>query len=86
MKPIMMFTTSWCPHCKRALQWMEELKQENPAYRDLDITIIDEEVHPATAKQYNYYYVPTYFVENSKVHEGVPSKEIIQKVFQIASE
>jgi len=81
-----MFIMESCPHCKRALLWMEELKQEKPEYRGLQITIIDETIHPDISKNYDYYYVPTYFVENSKVHEGVPSKDLIRNVLNKACE
>lgn len=84
MKPILMFTIESCPHCKRAILWMEELKKENPRYADLEITIIDETIHPSIAKEYDYYYVPTYFVDRVKVHEGVANKECIRVIFQTA--
>lgn len=82
MKTVYMFITSWCPYCKQALDWMKELKNENPKYRNIDIKIIDEERNPEIAKKYDYYYVPTYFVGETKIHEGVPSKEIIREVFE----
>ncbi|MBV4433242.1 glutaredoxin [Clostridium tyrobutyricum] len=81
MKPVHMFVTSWCPYCKQALSWMKELRTEDPKYTDVDIKIIDEERQPEIAKKYNYYYVPTYFVGDTKIHEGVPTKEIVKKVF-----
>lgn len=79
-----MFITDWCPYCKRALNWMEELKQENPEYAKVDMKIIDEEREPDIAKQYDYYYVPTYYVDGVKKHEGVPSKEIVQNIYEEA--
>jgi len=84
MKSITMFETSWCPYCKQAHRLMEELIQENPKYKDLDIKVIDEELHPEISRQYNYYYVPTYFLVDEKVHEGIPSKDIIRKIFEQA--
>lgn len=84
MKPVLMFITDWCPHCKRALNWMEELKAENPQYAKVDVKVIDEEQEPAISKQYDYYYVPTYYVDGVKVHEGVPSKAIIQDIYEEA--
>jgi len=84
MKPILMFTMESCPHCKRALIWMEELKKENPSYANLNITIVDETIHPSIAREYDYYLVPTYFVDEVKLHEGVASKDKIRTVFQIA--
>ncbi|MEG6584054.1 glutaredoxin family protein [Dendrosporobacter sp. 1207_IL3150] len=86
MKPILMFTMGSCPHCQRALAWMEELKKENPKYLGLDISMIDENVQPSVASKYDYYYVPTYFIDDIKVHEGVPTKGIIRKIFETAIE
>ncbi|WP_328707005.1 glutaredoxin family protein [Clostridium sp. HV4-5-A1G] len=77
-----MFVTSWCPYCRQALSWMKELQNKIPEYKNINVEIIDEEKHPEIAKKYDYYYVPTYFVGNTKIHEGVPSQEIIRKVFE----
>lgn len=79
-----MFITDWCPYCKQALSYMEELKNENPNYANIEIKIIDEEKEPEMAKQYDYYYVPTYYVNETKVHEGIPSKDIVRNVFEKA--
>lgn len=84
MKPVIMFVTEWCPYCKRALGWMENIKKQNPEYAGIEIKIIDEELHPDIAKQYTYYYVPTYYVDGVKVHEGVASKNIINGIFEKA--
>lgn len=81
-----MLITDWCPHCKRAFNWMEELVKENPGYLDLQVEIIDEEKEPEKAKRFDYYYVPTYYVGDVKVHEGVPTKEIVKSVFEKAAE
>lgn len=84
MKPVLMFVTDWCPYCKKAFSLMEEVKKTNPQYTNVEVKIIDEELRPEIAKQYDYYYVPTYYVNGVKVHEGVPSKDIICKVFEEA--
>lgn len=86
MKKVYMMVTDWCPHCKRAKNWMEELKQEHPEFQKVDVEIIDEEKQEELLKQhnFNYYYVPTYYVEGDRVHEGVPTKEIVQQVFEKA--
>jgi glutaredoxin len=86
MKTVNMFITDWCPYCKQALNWMEELVKENPQYAELDVKVIDEEKTPEIAKKYDYYYVPTYYVGDTKVHEGVPSKDIVREVFEKAME
>ncbi|WP_139903349.1 thioredoxin family protein [Clostridium thermarum] len=84
MKPVTLFILHNCPYCKRALSWMEELKKEHPRYADVPVMIIDEGMEPEIANQYDYYYVPAYYIEGVKVHEGVASKEIIQQVYEKA--
>lgn len=86
MKPIIMLTMESCPYCKKALLWMEELRSENDQYQKLSVEMLDENLQPQRASQYNYYYVPTFFVDNVKIHEGVPTKEIIRSVFDKALE
>ena len=75
-----------CPYCKAALSWMDELFAENPKYKSLKIEMIDEVVHSDIASRYNYYRVPTYYVDNLKLHEGAASLEKIREVFNAALE
>ena len=84
MKPVFMFITDWCPYCAKAFSIMEDLKKTNPEYANIEVTVIDEERQPEIAKQYDYYYVPTYYVDGVKLHEGVPTKDIIRTVFEEA--
>lgn len=85
MKNITMFITDWCPHCKRALTWIEEVKAENPKYKDIKVEVIDEEKHPEVSKEYDYYYVPTYYVEKNKIYEGGTTKDTVRMAFEEAS-
>lgn len=85
MKDIKVFITNWCPHCRRAVNWIDEVKEENPKYRDIKVEIIDEEKYPDISKQYDYYYVPTYYVGNVKVHEGGTTKDIVIQAFEEAA-
>lgn len=66
-----MFITDWCPYCKQAFSFMEDLKKTNQEYVNIEVQVIDEERQPELAKQYNYYYVPTYYVNGIKIHEGI---------------
>lgn len=84
MKPVIMFITDWCPYCKKALSLMDDLKKEYPKYAEIEVKVIDEEREPNIAQKYDYYYVPTYYVDGVKIHEGVPSKDIIRNVFDKA--
>lgn len=69
-----------------ALSWMEEIKREEPKYSEVEVRIIDEGKNPEIANTYDYYYVPTYYVDGVKVHEGVASKEKVRRVFEKAYE
>lgn len=86
MKKIIMFTMGSCPYCRRAHKFMEELYEAHPEYRDIPIEIIDETQQPQLADQYDYYYVPTYYIDGIKYHEGIPTFEKIEKVFKAAYE
>lgn len=76
-----MFILKNCPHCKRARNWIAELKKENPEYDKIDVELIDEQVNNELANQYDYYYVPSIFEGNIKLHEGVATKEVIKDIF-----
>lgn len=84
MKPVIMMIQETCPHCKRALAWMEELKTEHPEYSEVKVRIVDENQDPAFADSLDYWYVPTYFVDGQKVHEGAASREKVQAVYEKA--
>lgn len=85
MKEIKMFIMETCPHCRRAIELMEEIFFEHPEYRDIPLRKIDENAEADYANTFDYYYVPTFFVGDVKVHEGIPSKDDIRKVFEEAS-
>ena len=76
-----MFLKASCPHCKKALSLMEEIYKEHPEYKTIPVKKIDETMEPDYAATFDYYYVPTFYVGNAKVHEGVPTKEAIEKVY-----
>lgn len=84
MKQVLMMILSDCPHCRKALRLMEELKEENPEYSKVEVRIADEKKEKDLAESLDYYYVPTYFVDGKKVHEGVPTKEKVREVYEQA--
>jgi thioredoxin 1 len=84
MKNIQMFIQESCPFCKQALSWMEELEKENPEYSKIEVTIVDELLQADLANQHDYYYVPTYYIDGVKVHEGAASKDIVRNVYEKA--
>mgnify|MGYP000867571943 CR=1 FL=1 len=84
MKKIKLFYIEGCPHCRKAFKILEELKAKNPQYSKIDVEYIDENKDVVSANLYDYYYVPTFFVDDVKMHEGVPTKEKIERVLQEA--
>jgi len=69
MKHIKLFYLRQCPFCKKALLYIDELKQQE-AYKGIQIEMIEESEQPEVADEYDYYYVPTFYVDSEKVHEG----------------
>ncbi len=86
MKPVKMMILASCPHCRRALRMMDQLKADHPEYEKVQVEIIEEDLHPEIADRLDYYYVPTFYVGEEKVHEGVPSMEAVEEVFEKALE
>ena len=82
MKHVQMFVTSWCPFCKKAAAMVEKLKAAHPEYRDVEIEVIDEEKESALAARYDYHFVPAFFVDGMKIHEGIPTKRKVKRVFK----
>lgn len=84
MKNIKLFILKNCPFCIQALNWQKKIIEENPQYQTIDIEIIDEGEQYELANSYDYYYVPTYFVEGEKLHEGVATIKKIDAVLKAA--
>ena len=84
MKEVILFVMRTCPYCVMANRFMKKIFKENPQYKDVPLRIVDENIERDFANRFDYYFVPTYFVDGVKLHEGVPTKEIVQEVFKAA--
>lgn len=84
MKKLTMFVLEDCPYCKQAFAIQEQLCRQEPRYREIEIQVIEEEQHKDIAAQYDYYYVPCYFIGKQKLFEGVPTPKIIRNVLETA--
>ncbi|MEM1484243.1 thioredoxin family protein [Oscillospiraceae bacterium PP1C4] len=80
-KHVKMMILETCPYCKQAFQMIEELKSKHPEYQAVKIEVIEESKEPDKIKGYQYWYVPTFFVDGEKIHEGVPTLEKVERVF-----
>lgn len=85
-KPVKMMILEACPYCREAFRMMDELREKNPAYRDVEIEVIEESKEPEKVEGLDYWYVPTFFVGDVKILEGVPTIEKVEQVFQEALE
>lgn len=86
MKKITMFYLERCPHCKNAERMINDLIEKNPKYKNIEIEKIEERKNAKIASTYDYYYVPTFYINGEKIHEGIPSLEKIENVFKRALE
>ena len=83
-KEILMMVMAGCPHCRNAFEMMDTLRQEHPEYAAVKVKIVDETIEKDFAASLDYYYVPTFFVEGEKLHEGRPTLEAVEAVFKAA--
>ena len=70
MKKITWFYLEDCPYCKNAKKALAELKEENPAYKDVEIDFIEENAHPEIVDQYDYHAVPCLWIGGDKLYEA----------------
>lgn len=84
MKELLYFRLKNCPYCIKANKFLNELMEENEGYAKIPIKVVDERDRPDIAKRYDYWYVPCFYIEGTKVHEGVASKEDIKGVLDKA--
>ena len=84
MKKVKMFYMENCPHCRKAFKMIDEIKSKDPKYSNVEIECIEETKEVQIANAHDYYYVPTFYEDGVKLHEGVPTEEKIEKVFQEA--
>ena len=78
---VVMFMLKSCPYCIKADRFIEELCEENPQYRQIEIARIDEK-----ATKYDYFYVPSFYINEVKIHEGAATKEDVKMVLDKALE
>lgn len=86
MKAVKLFYLRNCPFCKRALEYIGTLKKEHPELSDVEIEMIEESERPDIADKFDYYYVPTFYMDGCKVHEGGIYYEEVEKILRSAAE
>lgn len=86
MKKVTMFILPTCPYCKQAEDYLKSLMDKHPEYRAVEIERIDESKRPDISDQYDYSYVPAFYIGRELLHEGVPTPEKVEAVLKAALE
>lgn len=86
MKPVKLFYLKSCPFCKKALRYIDEARAAHPELAAVEIEMIEESEQPAVADTYDYYYVPCFYIDGVKVHEGGIYPDEVETVLRKALE
>ncbi len=85
-KKILAFYIEGCPYCRQARRAVDELTSESQ-YAGIQIEWVNENLHTEISERYDYYYVPSMFVDDTKVYEAKPGekyeecRENVRRVF-----
>lgn len=74
-KKVVAFYLEGCPYCRQARKALEELLSGKPEYSLVKIEWVEENQHPEISASYDYYHVPTFFVDGEKVYEAHPGEK-----------
>lgn len=86
MKSVRLFYLKSCPFCKSALRCIDEARAAHPELAAVEVELVEESEQPAVAAQFDYYYVPTFYVDGVKVHEGSIAPEAVERILRAALE
>lgn len=84
MNELLYFYLENCPHCKKSDKLLAELISENAEFSKITITKIEERKSATLANSYDYYYVPSFFLNDEKLHEGAITKSALELVLKKA--
>ncbi|MGL5637304.1 MAG: glutaredoxin family protein [Bacteroidales bacterium] len=82
MKKITVFYQPLCPFCKNVFKYIKELTSENIEFENIEWEFIDELKEPELADRFDYYYVPTFYYNGKKIHEGGIFKDEVKELMQ----
>lgn len=84
MKNVKLFYLRDCPFCKKAMRYIDELKAAHPEFREIEIEMIEESEQPEVANKYDYHYVPTFYLNEIKAHEGGIYADEVEQILRKA--
>ena len=74
-KELTVFYLEGCPYCKNAKRAVEAIGREDKALGDVPIRWIEESREPKLAEQFDYYHVPSVFLDGEKLYECSPADD-----------
>ena len=74
-KKVLAFYLEGCPYCKQAREALKELTAEDARYSEVKIDWVEENQNPEISAQYDYYRVPTMFIDGEKIYEAHPGEK-----------
>jgi glutaredoxin len=84
MKSVKVFYLKDCPFCRKAFHYIDELQQRYPELADVTIERIEESEQQEFANRYDYYYVPTFYIGEQKMHEGGIFPDEVEQILRQA--
>lgn len=84
MRKLTLFYLKNCPYCKKALEYYDILIKEKPEYENIHLERIEESRNPSIAAGYDYYYVPAFYLGETKLWEGAMNKSDVKNVLETA--
>lgn len=69
LKKVLAFRLEGCPYCAQAMKAVKELAADEK-YSSVVIDWVEENEHPEISSKYDYYFVPTFFVDGVKLYEA----------------
>lgn len=90
MKKVTAFYLDGCPYCANARKALDELKAEDARYGTVEIEWIEESKNPEVAEKYDYYAVPSMFIDGEKLYEARKGeryeycRDCVRKVLDVA--
>ncbi|MBE6115123.1 MAG: thioredoxin [Erysipelotrichaceae bacterium] len=58
-----------CPYCKKAFRIWEDIRNEEK-YKNIELELHEEREEAELANSFDYYYVPCFYYDHKKLHEG----------------
>ena len=74
-KKVLAFYLEGCPYCKQAREALRELTSEDEKYSSVKFDWVEENLHQEISSQYDYYRVPSMFVDGEKIYEAHPGEK-----------